>query len=86
LPLDAIRRPPDTPLWKLEVALKCQSCRKGHYARPVHMIKLHQEREIAAYVWVHPGDVDRRSTMTPARAYSFLTIFSAANLASASDA
>ena len=29
LPLDAIRRPRDTPLWKLEGSLKCRSCRKG---------------------------------------------------------
>jgi hypothetical protein len=53
LPLDAIRRPRDTPIWKLEAALKCRSCKKGRYAPPVHMIKLTQEREIAPYVWVH---------------------------------
>ena len=29
LPLDAIRRPQDTPIWKLEAALKCRSCKKG---------------------------------------------------------
>jgi hypothetical protein len=29
IPLDAIRCPRNTPIWKLEVALKCQSCRKG---------------------------------------------------------
>src|SRR5260221_13558023 len=29
LPLNAIRRPRDTPIWKLEAALKCQSCEKG---------------------------------------------------------
>ena len=29
LPLDAIRRPRDTPIWKLEASLKCRSCRKG---------------------------------------------------------
>jgi len=40
LPLDAIRRPRGTPLWKLEASLKCRSCRKGRYAPPVHMIKL----------------------------------------------
>jgi hypothetical protein len=40
LPLDAIHRPRDTPIWKLEAALKCRSCRKGRYAPPVHMIKL----------------------------------------------
>jgi len=56
LPLDAIRRPRDTPIWKLEAALKCRSCKKGRYAPPVHMIKLTQEREITPYVWVHPED------------------------------
>src|SRR3978361_2187918 len=40
LPLGAIRRPRDTPIWKLEAALKCRSCKKGRYAPPVHMIKL----------------------------------------------
>jgi hypothetical protein len=35
LPLDAIRRPRDTPIWKLEAALKCRSCKKGRYAPPV---------------------------------------------------
>jgi hypothetical protein len=33
LPLDAIRRPRDTPIWKLEASLKCRSCRKGRSAR-----------------------------------------------------
>jgi hypothetical protein len=32
LPLDAIRRPRDTPIWKLEAALTCQLCKKGRYA------------------------------------------------------
>ena len=36
----AQQRPRDTPIWKLEASLKCRSCRKGHYAPPVHMIKL----------------------------------------------
>jgi hypothetical protein len=35
IPLDAVRRPRDTPICKLEAALKCQSCRKGRYAPPV---------------------------------------------------
>src|SRR6266849_6442209 len=48
LPLDAIRRPRDTPIWKLEAALKCRSCRKGHYAPSVHMIKLTETREMGA--------------------------------------
>jgi hypothetical protein len=29
LPLDAIRRPRDTPIWKLEAALKCRSCKRA---------------------------------------------------------
>jgi hypothetical protein len=56
LPLDAIRRPRDTPIWKLEAALKCRSCRKGRYAPPVHMIKLTETRETTPYVWVHPDE------------------------------
>ena len=60
LPLDAIRRPRDTALWKLEPALKCRSCRTPRYSPPVHMIKLTQQREIAPYAWVHPDDDERR--------------------------
>ena len=56
LPLDAIRRPRDTPLCKLEASLKCRSCRKGRYAPPVHMIKLTEMQEITPYVWVHPDE------------------------------
>jgi hypothetical protein len=56
IPLDAVRRPRDTPIWKLEAALKCRSCKKGRYAPPVHMIKLTEEREITPYLWVHPDD------------------------------
>jgi hypothetical protein len=58
LPLDAIRRPRDTPLWKLEASLKCRSCRKGRHAPPVHMIRLTETQEITSYKWVHP-DEDR---------------------------
>jgi invasion protein IalB len=60
IPLDAVRRPRDTPIWKLEAALKCRSCKKGRYAPPVHMIKLTKEREITPYLWTHPEDDDRR--------------------------
>jgi hypothetical protein len=60
LPLDAIRRPRNTPIWKVEAALKCGSCRTRRYSPPVHIIKLTKEREIAPYVWVHPDDDDRR--------------------------
>ena len=58
IPLDAIRRPRDTQLWKLEAALKCRSCRKGRYAPPVHLVKLTEAREITPYRWAHP-DEDR---------------------------
>jgi hypothetical protein len=56
LPFDAIRRPRDTPIWKLEAALKCRSCSKGRYSPPVHMIKLTETREITPYLWVHPDE------------------------------
>ena len=58
LPLQAIRRPRDTPIWKLEAALKCRSCKTARYAPPVHLIRLTKERKIAPYPWVHP-DEDR---------------------------
>jgi hypothetical protein len=56
IPLDAIRRPRSTPLWKLEASFKCRSCRKGRYAPPMHMIRLTAEREIAPFKWVHPDE------------------------------
>ena len=55
LPLDAIRRPRDISIWKLEAALKCRSRKKGRYAPPV-MIKVTETREITPYLWVHPDD------------------------------
>jgi hypothetical protein len=60
IPLDAVRRPRDTPIWKLEGSFRCRSCGTRRYKPPVHMIKLTQEREITPYVWVHPDDDDRR--------------------------
>jgi hypothetical protein len=60
LPLDAIRRPRDTPIWKLESALRCRSCATPRYRAPVHMIRLTKEQSIAPYVWTHPEDDDRR--------------------------
>jgi hypothetical protein len=56
LPLDAIRRPRVTPIWKLEASLKCRSCRKGRHAPPVRMIKLTAARAITPYKWVHPDE------------------------------
>jgi hypothetical protein len=59
IPLEHVRRPRDTPIWKLEASLKCRSCRKGRYAPPVHMIRLTEERQTVPYVWVHPDDEER---------------------------
>lgn len=56
LPLDSVRRPRDTPKWKLEASLKCRSYRKGRYAPPVRMVKLTETREITPYKWVHPDE------------------------------
>jgi hypothetical protein len=56
IPLDAIRRPRDTPIWKLEGSFRCRSCGTRRYKPPVHLIKLTQEREVTPYVWVHPDD------------------------------
>ena len=55
-PLDAIRRPRDTPVWKLEASLKCRSCRKARWTPPVRMIKLTEAREITPCKWVHPDE------------------------------
>jgi hypothetical protein len=60
IPLEHVRRPRNTPIWKLEAALRCRSCRTPRYSPPVHMIKLTKEREIAPYSWVHPDDDNRR--------------------------
>ena len=56
IPLDAITRPRNTPIWKLEASLKCRSCRRGRYAPPVHMIRLAEQREITPYLWVRPDE------------------------------
>jgi hypothetical protein len=56
IPLDCVRRPKDTPIWKLEASLKCRSRRKGRYAPPVHMIRLTDQRQTTPYVWVHPDE------------------------------
>jgi len=58
LPLNAIRRPRDTSICKLEAALKSWSCRKGRYAPPVHMVKLIATQAITPYKSVHP-DAER---------------------------
>src|SRR5438034_9433787 len=56
LPLDAIRRARDTPIWKLEPSFRCRSCGTRRYKPPVRMIKLTEHREISPYKWVHPDE------------------------------
>jgi len=56
LPPADIRRPRDTPTWKIEAALKCRSRRTPRYSPPVRMIKLTQQPELSPYVWVHPEE------------------------------
>ena len=38
MPLDAIRRARDTPIWKLEPSFRCRSCTR-RYKPPIRMIK-----------------------------------------------
>lgn len=52
LPLDGIRRPRDTPIWKLEASLKSRSCRKGRSAPPMRMIKLTEARQMTTTTWL----------------------------------
>jgi hypothetical protein len=56
IPLDAVQRPRDTPIWKLETAFCCRSCGTPNYRPPVHMIRLTKEQNIAPYVRVHLDD------------------------------
>jgi hypothetical protein len=56
MPLDAIRRARDTPIWKLEPSFRCRSCGTRRYRPPVRMIKLTEQREITPYKWVHPDE------------------------------
>ena len=56
MPLDAIRRALDTPIWKLERSFRCRSCGRRRYKPPVRTIKLTEQGEIAPYKWVHPDE------------------------------
>uniref|UniRef100_E6VQ26 Uncharacterized protein n=1 Tax=Rhodopseudomonas palustris (strain DX-1) TaxID=652103 RepID=E6VQ26_RHOPX len=56
LPLSAIRRPHDTPIWKLEASLRCRSCCASRYRPPVRLVKLTSQREISPYKWDHPSN------------------------------
>ena len=60
IPLDAIRRPRDTPIWKLEAALKCRSCKKGDTRRPFTWSNRRKSGRLRPIPWVPPDDDDRR--------------------------
>jgi len=51
MPLDAIRRARDTPIWKLEASFRCRSCGTRRYKPPVRMIKLTERRGITPCKW-----------------------------------
>jgi hypothetical protein len=47
VPLREVRRKRDTPIWKLEAALRCERCRDRRYAPPVRLVKLNKTAERA---------------------------------------
>lgn len=50
VPLAEVRRKRDTPIWKLEAALRCERCRDRRYAPPVKLVKLNKTGERTAQV------------------------------------
>lgn len=60
IPLVHVRRPRDTPVWKLEASFRCEQCGNIRYRPPVRLIRLTQERSVSRLPWVHPDDDDRR--------------------------
>jgi hypothetical protein len=54
IPLDAIRRPRNTPIWKLEASLKMPILPQGQ-VRPAGSYDT-ETLEITPYVWVHPDE------------------------------
>jgi hypothetical protein len=56
LALESVRRPRDTPIWKLEASLECRACRTPRDAPRVQMTPLAKGQKIAPYAWVHPED------------------------------
>ncbi|NEW96664.1 hypothetical protein [Rhodopseudomonas sp. BR0G17] len=51
LSLVYIRRPRDTPTWKLEASLRCRACATPRRRAPARIIKLTAEREIPQRPW-----------------------------------
>ncbi|MEH2513209.1 hypothetical protein V1291_004563 [Nitrobacteraceae bacterium AZCC 1564] len=56
IPLEHVRRKPETPIWTLESAFRCRRCSRPGYRPPVYLVKLTQEREIPA-CWYHPSEL-----------------------------
>ncbi|WP_198135120.1 hypothetical protein [Rhodopseudomonas palustris] len=56
LPLSAIRRPSNSPVWALEAGLRRRFCATPRYRPPVRLIKLTAKREITPYPLDHLGD------------------------------
>ncbi|UGX92923.1 hypothetical protein G6321_00046090 [Bradyrhizobium barranii subsp. barranii] len=59
IPLDAIRRPRETPIRKLETSFRCRSCGTSRHRPPVRLIRLAMERSVRPYRWVHPDEDER---------------------------
>jgi hypothetical protein len=59
IPLEFIRRPKDTPIWKLEASLACRQCAPFVKRRPqTNLIKLTRSQETMSYTWHHPSEED----------------------------
>jgi hypothetical protein len=56
LPLDAIRRPRDTPIWKLEESLKCRGLPEGALRATGLDDQAAERQEITPDKWVHPSE------------------------------
>ena len=56
IPLDCVRRPKDTPIWKLEASSLDYAGKGADALLPVHMIRLTERRQTTPYVWVHPDE------------------------------
>ena len=56
--LRALRRRPDTEVWRLEASLSCEQCRKGQrFKARVHMIRLSKTPDKGAS-WYPPDEAD----------------------------
>jgi hypothetical protein len=57
IPLKHIRRPRETPIWKLEASLSCRRRAPFVRRRPqTILIKLTKSRETTSYPWRHPSE------------------------------